>query len=145
MSRRTKFYIMLVIFGLWVLFLAYCATYAYAEELPDNMIKGFATAYNGPTDHTCTGDEVREGICGGCKEYIGKTIILYHRLPDNSVGEIIGIYECLDTGTGTQGFQEGRVIDVWRPSKEECQEFMNLIYEDGCQGKVWIQVIDAVG
>lgn len=146
--NNKKFWIMLVILGLWILFLCTMFVRANAEELSqptDEMIKGFATAYNGPTDYTCTGDEVREGICGGCRDYLGKTIILYQRLPDNSVGDMIGIYECLDTGTGTQGFQEGRVIDVWKSDKEAIQEFADLIYSNGCQGKVWIQVIDAEG
>ena len=117
---------------------------SYADEEP-TLIKGYATAYVGDSDTTCTGDKVRKGICGGCKDYIGKTIVLYQRLPNDEVGVILGIWECLDTGTGTEGFQQGRVIDVYQPSLEECQDFMNLIYEDGCQGKVWIQVIDAKG
>ena len=117
---------------------------SYADEEP-TLIKGYATAYIGESEYTCTGDKVRKGICGGCKDYIGKTIVLYQRLPNDEVGAILGIWECLDTGTGTEGFQQGRVIDVYQPTLEECQDFMNLIYEDGCKGKVWIQVIDAKG
>ena len=109
------------------------------------LIKGFATAYPSDKDTTYKGDKVHEGICGGCKEYYGKTIVLYQRLPGDEVGEIIGIYECLDWGPGTQGFQEGRVIDVYRSSKDRCKEFMKRVYEDDCQGKVFIQVIDAKG
>ena len=117
---------------------------SYADSQP-TLIKGYATAYIGDSDTTCTGDKVREGICGGCKDYIGKTIVLYQRLPNDEVGRILGIYECLDTGTGTEGFQQGRVIDVYQPTLEECQDFMNLIYEDGCQGRVFIQIFDAKG
>ena len=107
------------------------------------LIKGYATSYTAkPNAKTCTGDTVREGICGGYKPYIGKKIILYKRLPGDYVGEKIGEYDCLDTGTGTKSFQEGKVIDVFKPSLDECQEFMNLIYEDGCQGHVWIQIIE---
>ena len=113
---------------------------SYASEQP-TLIKGYATAYNGPTDTTCTGDKVHKGICGGCKEYLGKTIVLYQRLPGDEVGEIIGIYECLDTGSGTEGFQKGYVIDVWCP-ENECQDFMNRIYEDDCHGKVFIQIME---
>ena len=112
---------------------------SYAEDQP-TLIKGFATAYNGPSDHTYTGKPVHEGICGGCEAYIGKTIILYQRLPGDQIGEVFGIYECEDTGPGTDGFREGRVIDVWQP-KDQLQEFMNRVYEDGCKGKVWIQVL----
>lgn len=122
---------------------------AYSDESTvsgNNLVKGYATSYTAKEDAiTCTGDTVREGICGGYKPYIGKTIILYQRLPGDEVGEIIGIYECLDTGTGTKSFQEGKVIDVFKPSKEKVQEFMDLIYKDGCQGRVWIQIIDSEG
>lgn len=117
---------------------------SYADSQP-TLIKGYATAYIGNSDHTCTGDKVREGICGGCQEYIGKTIVLYQRLPNDEVGEILGIWECLDTGIGTEGFQQGRVIDVYCPTMDDCQDFMDRIYEDGCQGKCYIQVIDAKG
>lgn len=103
------------------------------------LLKGFGTAYCLP-GITASGEQVREGICASSKkEWIGKTIILYQRLPDGNVGEIIGIYECKDTGC------KGSVIDVWFPDLDKCQEFMNRVYEDGCKGKVFIQVIDAEG
>ena len=117
---------------------------SYADEQP-TLIKGFATAYIGDSDTTCTGDKVREGICGGCQAYIGKTIILYQRLPGDKVGQILGIWECLDTGTGTEGFQQGRVIDAYKPTIEDCQSFMDLIYTNNAQGKVFIQVIESEG
>lgn len=117
---------------------------SYANEEP-TLIKGYATAYIGESEYTCTGDHVREGICGGCKDYIGKTIVLYQRLPNDEVGEILGIWECLDTGTGTEGFQQGKVIDVWCEDLDKCQDFMDLIYTNGAQGRVFIQVIEANG
>lgn len=117
---------------------------AKAEEQP-TLIKGFATAYNGPSGYTCTGKPVHKGICGGCQEYIGKAIILYQRLPDDEIGQILGIYECEDTGPSTDAFKEGRLIDVWCEDLEACQKFMDRVYEDGCQGKVWIEVIEADG
>ena len=116
---------------------------AKAEEQP-TLIKGFATAYNGPSDYTCTGKPVHKGICGGCQAYIGKTIILYQRLPGDEIGQILGIFECEDTGPGTDGFREGRVIDVWMP-EDELQDFMDLVYSNGAQGKAWIEVIEADG
>lgn len=115
-----------------------------ADESQPKLIKGYVTAYNGPSDTTCMGTKCREGICGGCKAYLGKCIVLYQRLPGDKVGDIIGIYECQDTGTGTKSFQEGKLIDVWQP-KDEIQNFIDMTYEDGCEGKVFIQVIDAVG
>lgn len=116
---------------------------AKAEDQP-TLIKGYATAYNGPTDTTYTGKPVHKGICGGCQAYIGKTIILYQRLPGDEIGQIIGIYECEDTGPGTDGFREGRVIDVWMP-EDECQDFMNLLYTNNAKGRVFLQVLEADG
>lgn len=117
---------------------------SYADDQP-TLIKGYATAYNGPTDTTCTGKPVHKGICGGCKAYLGKTIILYQRLPGDKVGQILGIYECEDSGPGTDAFKEGRLIDIWCEDMDACQEFMDRVYEDGCQGHVWIEVIQADG
>lgn len=117
---------------------------SYGKDEQPELIKGYATAYNGPTDHTCTGKPVHKGICGGCQAYLGKTIILYQRLPGDKIGQILGIFECEDTGPGTEGFQQGRVIDCWMP-EDELQDFMDLVYSNGAQGKVWIEVIQADG
>lgn len=118
---------------------------SYAKSEQPELIKGYATAYNGPTEYTCTGDHVRKGICGGCEAYLGKTIILYQRLPGDQIGQIIGIYECLDTGSGTDAFREGRLIDIWCEDMDACQEFMNKVYEDGCKGHVFIQIVESEG
>lgn len=84
---------------------------------------------------TASGQEVREGICAsGNKELFGKTIIVFQRLPDGKLGKIIGEYEVLDTGCAQT------VIDVWQKDLESCQEYMNIVYEDGCQGNVYILV-----
>ena len=107
------------------------------------ILSGYATAYC-VSGVTASGEETRNGICAGKDEWLGKTIILYQRLPGNKIGDQIGIYECLDTG-GTSGLKEGKVIDVWCQDLDTCQEFMNLVYEDGCQGHVYIQVIDSDG
>lgn len=110
----------------------------YAED--NGLIKKRATAYC-LQGKTCTGAEVREGIVASSdKSMIGKTIIMYQRLPGDEVGKVIGIYEVLDTGAMSTS-----VMDVWQQNLEKCQEFMNLVYEDGCQGKVFIQILDAEG
>lgn len=117
---------------------------ASSVNLSSSIIQsGHATAYC-VSGVTASGEITRDGICAGKDEWLGKTIILYQRLPDNKIGDQIGIYECLDTG-GTPGLKEGRVIDVWCQDLDTCQEFMNLVYEDGCQGHVYIQVIDSDG
>ena len=117
---------------------------ASSVNLSSSMIlSGYATAYC-QCGVTASGEYTRDGICAGKDEWLGKTVTLYQRLPNNEIGEQIGIYECLDTG-GTPGLKGGKVIDVWCPTYDECQEFMNLVYEDGCQGHVYIQVLDSEG
>lgn len=108
-----------------------------------DLISGSATAYY-DTGLTASGTYTRKGICAGANFYLGKTIILYQKLPDGSVGEIIGYYDCEDTG-GTEGLNNGTVIDVWVPNADECQRFMERVYENGCKGDVYIQVVDAKG
>lgn len=143
-----KILIAIAVFGAWIIFITYLSIHASAVpyEPEIKLIAGYTTAYTAKPDaKTCTGNTVRPGICGGYGPYIGKTIILYKRLPDNTIGECLGIFECLDTGTGTKSFQEGKLIDVFQPTKEDVQKWADKTYEDGCQGKVWIQVVDAEG
>ena len=122
------------------LLIAMCLTgfTSYADEEP-TLIPMHATAYCLP-GKTASGEPVREGICAtGHKDWIGKTVVLYQRLPNDEVGEIIAILEVKDTGC------KESVIDVWKPNLDECQDFMDLIYTNNAHGKVWIQVIDAKG
>lgn len=110
---------------------------SYANEEP-TLLKMHATAYC-LEGKTCTGKEVRKGICATShRDWLGKTAIVYQRLPDNEVGKIIGIYEIEDTGCNEY------VVDVWVP-ESECQDFMNTVYEDDCKGRVWVQIVDAKG
>lgn len=137
MTRTTK-KIFLIIF-LFLLLVIISNINVKAAEI--ELQKGHATAYclHGIT---ASGEEVRDGICASCSSRLGKTIILYQRLPNDGIGKLIGIYECKDTG-GTKGIKSGNVIDIWRPDMDACQEFMDIVYLDGCQGKVWIQVVDS--
>ena len=114
-----------------------------ADEQYPLLKKGHATAYI-VSGTTASGSQTRNGICAGAKEYLGCVIVIYQRLPDNSLGDYIGTYECLDTG-GTDGLKNGTVIDVWQPNSEAVQEFMNTVYENDCQGKIYIQVIEGKG
>lgn len=108
------------------------------ENQPE-LFEGYATAYC-LQGKTASGQFVRNGICAtGRKEWFGKVAVLYQRLPDGRTGELIGIYEILDTGC------KESVIDVWCEDLDECQEFMNRVYENGCKGKIFIQIIDADG
>lgn len=119
--------------------LFYCPK-SYAKEYEERplMYKMHATAYC-LDGHTATGDRVREGICASSRpDLLGKTLVLYKRLPNGKLGDYIGTYECLDTGC------HKNVIDVWTP-ENNVQEFMNTVYEDDCKGKIFVQVIDAKG
>ncbi len=105
--------------------------------------KAHATAYY-QSGTMAEGQQTRDGVCAGAKEYLGCVIVVYQRLPDGSIGDYIGMWECLDTG-GTDGLKNGTVVDVWQQDLELCQDFMDMVYEDGCQGKVYIQVIEGKG
>ncbi len=113
-----------------------------AESQPElRMMRATAYCIHGITK---SGEHTRPGICAMRKEEIGKTAIVYQRLPGNEVGEIIGIFEVKDTGQ-TEGLLNGNVIDCWYPDMDACQAFMNRVYEDGCQGKVFVQLVEADG
>lgn len=101
--------------------------------------KMYATAYC-LQGKTYTGKKVRKGIAAtGDKSLIGMTALVYQRLPDDSRGDLIGIYEIEDTGCNKS------VLDVWCEDLDACQEFMDTVYQDGCQGKVYVEVIEAYG
>lgn len=102
------------------------------------LLKMRATAYC-LEGKTASGKEVRKGICASSnREWLGKTCIIYQRLPNGDIGEVIGIYEIEDTGCNEY------VIDVWCP-EDECQDFMDRVYEDGCKGRVYAQIVEAKG
>lgn len=73
-----------------------------------------------------------EGItCAAAKEYIGKTFIIY-----SEDWELIGIYECHDTG-GDYRIKNGSVVDIYMNEEEDCWKF-------GRQ-KVYVRIVDAKG
>ncbi len=109
-----------------------------ADSEEPNLIKAHATAYCLP-GKTASGTEVREGICAmSDSSLIGMTAVVYQRLPDGNIGDYIGTYEIEDTGCSDN------VIDVWC-TEEDCQGFMDSVYENGCKGKVYVQIVDAKG
>lgn len=82
---------------------------------------------------TKSGEYVRDGIIAGKKEWLGRTCNLYRVNDDNSIGELIGSYEFLDTGygidvktsNGVKGSLElGKSVDVWHPSEEAVWEWV---------------------
>lgn len=98
-------------------------------ELPMN-----ATAYC-LTGTTASGTQTNYGVCAtGNRMFLGNEAVLYQRLPDGSKGRYIGTFIIEDTGCAES------VIDVWKPDLTECQEFMDLVYEDGCKGRIWVEI-----
>lgn len=102
------------------------------EEAPE-IFEIEATAYCCGTT-TATGSKVREGIIAGRPEWFGKVAAIY-KSDGGKIGDFIGYFEVLDTG-GT-AIKNGRVIDIYNPSKEWCLQF-------GRQ-RVFITLIDGKG
>lgn len=115
-----------------------------AEEIQPVLTKGHATAYC-LQGTMANGEEVHTGACALNSKVVkegdlmGKTLILYQRLPGDNVGKVLGYFIICDTGC-----KKG-VVDVWLPDLNQCQEFMNLVYEDGCKGKIFYQIVEAEG
>lgn len=117
------------------------------EELSSIWLTGFEMPQyircTGYCDYgyTKSGEYTRNGIVAGKEEWLGKSCYIYSINPDGSCGELIGIYEFLDTGYGIDGsLIEGTSIDVWFPSEEAVWNWM-WTYGD----YVYIQIMDAVG
>lgn len=117
----------------------------HADETPTEPFEILTTAYY-QGKITCTGVPVREGICAVKKSWVGKTALIYAD-NDGEIGELIGIYECLDTGFGGDAdgdgigsIQEGKAVDVYFPTLDKCKNYMKLT-----GGKVFIQLVDAEG
>lgn len=97
---------------------------------------------------TYSGQQTREGIVAGKKEWIGKAVALYESDEENNPGEFIGYFEFLDTGLGidTDGdgvgdtITRGKSIDVYRYTMEDAKAW---IAEHG--DYVFMKVIDAEG
>lgn len=115
-----------------------------AEE--GQVIRMFTTAYY-HGEITATGNHTRRGICAVRKEWIGKTALVWKCEDESTMGEFLGIWECLDTGFGADSdgdgvgsIQEGRVIDMYFPTPEEVAEWMEIT-----GGRVYVQMVDAEG
>ena len=124
--------------------LLFAALSAKADE--GEPFKMYTTAYH-HGEITASGVPVRRGICAVKREWMGLTAIVYEYKPDGSMGDMIGIWECLDTGfggdadgDGVGSIEAGKVIDMYFPTLEECQEWMK---QTG--GKVYVQLVDAEG
>ncbi len=124
--------------------LLFAALSAKADE--GEPFKMYTTAYH-HGEITASGVPVRRGICAVKREWMGLTAIVYEYKPDGSMGDMIGIWECLDTGfggdadgDGVGSIESGKVIDMYFPTLEECRDWMK---QTG--GKVYVQLVDAEG
>ena len=104
-------------------------------EAPKKEINAQIIRCTGYCDYgqTASGEYVREGIIAGKKEWLGRTCNLYRVNEDNSIGELIGSYEFLDTGYGiktktSNGIQGslklGKSVDVWHPTEDSIWDWM---------------------
>ena len=81
-------------------------TVSGSEEV--TLKKGVSTAYC-LKGTTATGIQTRPGICAGAKKYHNKLIVVYQRLPDDSKGKLLGVFDCQDSG-GTDAIKNGICI-----------------------------------
>ena len=91
-------------------------------EIPPER-KGYvmqATAYclNG---QTATGTQTRVGVAASKREWFGKTVRVYRADRHGYPMELIGEYVIEDTGG--DNIQNGKAIDIWLPTYEECKVF----------------------
>ena len=135
--RHMKF---LFILAVVILLLAY-ADSALAGDSPEYRVKTeYGEMYQVEVTAYCLNGltametQTRPGICAAKREWIGKTAVLYKLV--NGRPELFGIYEIQDTG-GDQRIKDGKVIDIWLPTYDECKQF-------GRQNML-VQIIDAKG
>lgn len=80
---------------------------------------------------TATGVKTRYGIVSAKKEWIGCTIEINAVAEDGSVGELVGLFEVQDTGSGMDSDGDGKgdtiingqSIDVWVASLSDAYEW----------------------
>lgn len=127
-----------------VMILVFTLLSAKADE--GEPFKMYTTAYH-YGEITASGVPVRKGICAVKREWMGLTAVVYECREDGSRGELLGYWECLDTGfggdadgDGVGSIEAGKVIDMYFPTLEECQEWM-----EQTGGKVYVQLVDAEG
>lgn len=87
---------------------------------------------------TKSGQMVREGIAAS-SFYYGKTILAYEVDEDGKVGDFIGFYEVLDTGSH-RGLKDGSRIDIYVPTDSDVEQWQKE-YGD----YIYIQVVDGKG
>ena len=77
------------------------------------------TSYLPTGNATASGVMPYKGVAAAKREWLGKIAVVFERTEDDKSGELIGVYEILDTGQ-TNGLKNGYVIDIFCESREEC-------------------------
>ena len=112
----------------------FCLSVPVMAKEPE-LNKSWLTCYLPTGNPTASGVMPRSGIMAGKREWLGKTALIYERDGDK-VGDLIGIFEILDTGTGKDGaIKEGRAVDIF------CETESDIVPTQ----KIWIQIVDAKG
>lgn len=118
-----------------------CAATQLGWRAPEDagLKKMYTTAYCMGTT-TATGTQVREGVAAVDRAHMGQVAVVYK---DNNgePGELIGIFNCEDTGKGGDSdgdgigaIEAGQCIDIYRRNLDRCKEYMK---ETG--GKCWVR------
>lgn len=121
---------------------------AQAKGIEPDEVNDFkkmhTTAYCQGTT-TALGHKVRKGICAVDKGHLGENWVAVVYSADGT--EFYGYYECLDTGfggdadgDGVGSIEEGKCIDIYFPTYEECKEWMKKT-----KGKCLVKYIWAEG
>ena len=69
---------------------------------------------------TADGSTTTEHLtCAGKREWFGRTIALYYRNDDDSIGDFIGYYEIHDIGSDPR-IVNGQSIDIYMKNYDDC-------------------------
>lgn len=100
--------------------LAMSVDYRQEKENPRYVMRATAYCLNGTT---ATNTHTRPGICAGRPEWFGKEVSVFEADNDGVVTDFIGVFKVEDTGG--EPIRNGRVLDIWLPTYEECMLFGN--------------------
>ena len=104
--------------GLFIVLL--CMLFPVKVQASDpQLVRMQATGYclNG---QTADGSYTQSGICASKPEWIGKIAAIYAR-EGGKLNEYMGSYRITDTGGDP--IKQGKVIDIWFETEEECRTF----------------------
>lgn len=129
MRKMVVLSVLLSVFVLFSVFDIIASVSSTVEEGKDGVLSGnetkvemhsmIATAYC-LKGTTASGTQTRSGVAASKREWFGRTAKVYKNSNGN-IGELIGVYTIEDTGG--KPIQNGSVIDLWMPTRDECLQF----------------------